>query len=69
MDLEVDRFLNSGRKGALTAWRDAIAFKALYGWGLRTSEMRRLQLVDFTDNREGSPFGDYGILRVRFGRR
>lgn len=67
-DLEVERCLNSGRKGALTAWRDAIAFKTLYGWGLRASEMRRLQLVDFTENRETPLFGDYGILRVRFGK-
>jgi hypothetical protein len=25
----------AGRKGALAAWRDAVAFKTLYGWGLR----------------------------------
>jgi hypothetical protein len=32
-DLEVERILHSGRKGALAAWRDAIAFKTAYGWG------------------------------------
>lgn len=34
-DLEPERILYAGRKGALAAWRDAIAFKALYGWALR----------------------------------
>jgi len=33
-DLEPERILNAGRKGALAAWRDAVAFKTLYGWGL-----------------------------------
>jgi hypothetical protein len=33
-DLEPERILYSGRKGALAAWRDAVAFKTLYGWGL-----------------------------------
>jgi hypothetical protein len=37
-DLEPERILNAGRKGALAAWRDAVAFKTLYGWGLRRNE-------------------------------
>ncbi len=32
-DLEPERILHAGRKGALAAWRDAVAFKTLYGWG------------------------------------
>jgi hypothetical protein len=41
-DLEPERILNAGRKGALAAWRDAVAFKSLYGWGLRRNEVRHL---------------------------
>nr|WP_236822433.1 site-specific integrase [Arthrobacter sp. AK-1] len=67
-DLEVERIINSGRKGALAAWRDAVAFKTAYGWGLRRDELRHLSLVDFSRNVKAPYFGDYGILRVRFGK-
>src|SRR5262245_3953620 len=50
-DLEPERILYAGRKGALAAWRDAVAFKTLYGWGLRRNEVRHLQLVDFSPER------------------
>ena len=52
-DLEVERIINSGRKGALAAWRDAVAFKTAYGWGLRRDEVRHLSLVDFSRNVKG----------------
>ena len=67
-DLEPERILCSGRKGALSAWRDAIAFKALYGWGLRRNEVRHLQLVDFSRNGRAPMFGEWGLLRVRHGK-
>ncbi len=67
-DLEVERIINSGRKGALAAWRDAVALKTCYGWGLRRDELRHLSLVDFSRNSKAPYFGDYGVLRVRFGK-
>ena len=67
-DLEVTRILYSGRRGALSAWRDAVALKALYGWGLRTNEMRHLQAVDFSRNNRAPYLGDYGVVRVRWGK-
>lgn len=67
-DLEVERIINSGRKGALAAWRDAVALKTCYGWGLRRDELRHLSLVDFSRNSKAPCFGDYGVLRVRFGK-
>jgi integrase len=67
-DLEVERKLNSGRKGALAAWRDAIAFKTAYGWGLRANELRHLQVVDFSRNARAPYLGDHGVLRVRWGK-
>ncbi|WP_154605405.1 tyrosine-type recombinase/integrase [Arthrobacter sp. AQ5-05] len=67
-DLEVERILNSGRKGALSAWRDAIAFKTAYGWGLRSNELRHLQVPDFSRNGKAPYLGDHGVLRVRWGK-
>src|SRR5271166_4802985 len=61
-DLEPERILNAGRKGALAAWRDAVAFKTLYGWGLRRSEVRHLQLVDFSRNARAPFFGEWGLV-------
>ncbi|MEV8084609.1 tyrosine-type recombinase/integrase [Pseudarthrobacter oxydans] len=42
--------------------------KTAYGWGLRRDELRHLSLVDFSRNVKAPYFGDYGILRVRFGK-
>ncbi|MEX1078002.1 MAG: site-specific integrase [Homoserinimonas sp.] len=67
-DLEVHRILDAGRRGALAALRDAVALKSLYGWGLRTNEMRHLQTVDFSRNSRAPYLGDYGVVRVRWGK-
>ncbi|MBY3985316.1 site-specific integrase [Rhodococcus fascians] len=67
-DLEPERILNSGCKGALAAWRDAVAFKVLYGWGLRAGEGRQLQLVDCSRNARAPGFGEWGLLRIRHGK-
>lgn len=68
MDLEHERALAAGRNGALSALRDAAAFKFAYGWGLRAYETSRLQIVDFSPNARAPYFGDYGNLYVRFGK-
>jgi integrase len=67
-DVEADRILNSGRHGALAAMRDAVVFKVLYGWGLRFTECRHLQRVDLSRNSHAPYFGDYGVVRVRWGK-
>lgn len=67
-DLEVERILRSHRKGSLAAWRDSVAFKVCYGWGLRHDELRNLRLVDFARNVKAPYFGDYGQVRVRHGK-
>ncbi len=67
-DTEVERIVRSRRKGGLAAWRDAVAFKVCYGWGLRHDELRKLQLVDFSPSAKAPYFGDYGVLRVRNGK-
>ncbi len=67
-DLETDRILAAGRRGALAAARDAVAFKTLYGWGLRSTEGRHLQLMDLSRNHSAPYFGDFGVVRVRWGK-
>lgn len=67
-DLEVLRIRESGRRGGLAAWRDAVALEAAYAWGLRSNEVRHLQLVDFSRNGAAPYFGDYGVVRVRWGK-
>lgn len=67
-DLEPERILNSGRKGALAAWRDAVMLKTIYGWGLRFNEARHLIPADFSRNIRSPGFGEWGLLRVRHGK-
>jgi hypothetical protein len=37
-DDQVDQAVKAGRKGVLTAYRDATLFKVIYGWGPRRTE-------------------------------
>ena len=37
---------DSGRKGWLPAYRDAVMFKLAYSYGLRFNELRHLQTVE-----------------------
>ncbi|QDE34838.1 site-specific integrase [Microbacterium foliorum] len=67
-DLEPERILNSGRKGALAAWRDAVMFKTIYAWGLRFNEARHLIPADFAHHIRTPAFGEWGLLRVRHGK-
>lgn len=64
-DLEVTRILNFGRRSPVAAWRDAVAFKTAYGWGLRSNELRHLQLVDLSRNHRAPYFGEYEVVRDR----
>jgi len=67
-DLEPERILNAGRKGALSAWRDATMFKTIYAWGLRHNEARHLILPDFAQNTRAPMFKEWGLVRVRQGK-
>lgn len=67
-DDEVERILRSGKHGALAAYRDAVAFKTMYGWGLRRRELCHLKVVDFSRNVRAPRFGAWGVLRVRYGK-
>jgi integrase/recombinase XerC len=67
-DDQVERAAQSGRKGALAAYRDATIFKVIYGWGLRRTETARLDVADFGRNPRAPQFGRYGTLHVRYGK-
>jgi site-specific recombinase XerD len=56
------------RKGSLAALRDGALFKVAYGWGLRRTELARLDVCDLLINPQQPRFGDYGIVRVRHGK-
>jgi integrase/recombinase XerC len=68
LDDRVDRVARSGRKGALVALRDAQMVKTAYAFGLRRSELCRLELADLRPNPHVREWGTYGSLHVRYGK-
>ena len=67
-DDRVDQAVRSGRKGAVSAYRDATLFKVMYGWGLRCNEASKLDVTDWYRNPEAPELGRYGKLEVRWGK-
>ena len=67
-DDRVGQAVRGGRKGWLTAFRDATLFKVIYGWGLRRAEAAMLDVTDFTANPAAPELGVFGVLHVRFGK-
>jgi len=67
-DDRVEAAQRSGRKGWLSAWRDAAMFKVAYGFGLRRRELARLELADFHSNPKAAEFGRFGVCNVRWGK-
>ena len=67
-DEQVTRARDSGRKGWLPAFRDAVLFKVAYSYGLRRNEARMLAVTDIGRNPHAPEFGDYGLVHVRYGK-
>ncbi|MEO3876775.1 tyrosine-type recombinase/integrase [Nonomuraea sp. B12E4] len=67
-DAQVGLVREAGRKGWLSAFRDAALFKTAYAFGLRRNETRMLDTADLGRNPEGVEFGEYGVLYVRHGK-
>jgi integrase/recombinase XerC len=67
-DGRVGRAVRSGRKGALSAYRDATVFKVMYAWGLRCTETSKLDVTDWYRNPEAPELGRFGKLEVRWGK-
>lgn len=57
-----------GRKGALTALRDAAVLKTVYAFGLRRREVHGLDLADRRRAPKAGQHGQYGALFVRWGK-
>ena len=57
-----------GRKGWLTAFRDATLLKTAYAFGLRRTESRMLDVADFGPSPSAVEFGGYGVVYVRYGK-
>jgi len=68
LDDRVDSIARSGRKGSLSALRDAQVFKTAYAFGLRRNELCRLDLADLRPNPHVREWGTYGSLHVRYGK-
>ncbi|MEO8283054.1 MAG: tyrosine-type recombinase/integrase [Pseudarthrobacter sp.] len=67
-DGQVERIAAAGKKGALSALRDAQFFKTVYAFGLRRTEARMLDLSDLRTNPNSAQWGSYGTVHVRFGK-
>lgn len=67
-DDRVERAIRSGRKGALSAYRDATVFKTMYAWGLRCTETSKLDVTDWYRSSEAPELGRFGKLEVRWGK-
>lgn len=67
-DARPKRVRGQGRKGALTALRDAAALKTIYAFGTRRTESSKLDLVDLRRNRKAPQFGAFGTMTVRYGK-
>ena len=62
------RARDRGRKGAVTAARDAALLKCVYAFGLRRAEVSGLDVADLRRNPRAGQFGRFGALFVRFGK-
>jgi integrase/recombinase XerC len=67
-DAQVGRAVADGRKGAVAAFRDAVALKVVYAWGLRRREAAMLDVTDWYPNPAARELGRFGALHVRYGK-
>ncbi|BBX35933.1 hypothetical protein MMAGJ_52150 [Mycolicibacterium mageritense] len=67
-DARVESIRARGRKGALTALRDAAMLKFCYAYGLRRREVVHSDVVDLRRNSKADEFGRFGALSVRYGK-
>jgi integrase/recombinase XerC len=67
-DAQVGKAVTDGRKGAVVAFRDAVALKVVYGWGLRRMEAAMLDVTDWHPSPAAAQLGRFGALHVRYGK-
>jgi hypothetical protein len=64
----VDREYAAGTKRWLPLFRESVAFRVCYAYGLRRREMTMLDLEDFGPNPHVSEDGRFGAIQVRFAK-
>jgi integrase/recombinase XerD len=64
----IDHEYEAGSKRWLPLFRDSVAFKVCYAYGLRRREMTMLDLEDFGPNPHVQDYGRFGALQVRFAK-
>ncbi|MDJ0347201.1 site-specific integrase [Streptomyces sp. H10-C2] len=67
-DARPRKIRGQGRKGALTALRDAAVIKTIYAYGTRRTESSKVDLVDLRRHRKAPQFGRFGSMTVRYGK-
>ncbi|MFC8495612.1 tyrosine-type recombinase/integrase [Streptomyces sp. NPDC057235] len=67
-DDRVEDIRRRGRKGVLSAWRDAVMLKSVYAYGTRRREAVMLDLHDLRHNPRAKDYGRFGAMEVRFGK-
>ncbi|MGW1783939.1 tyrosine-type recombinase/integrase [Streptomyces sp. NPDC002143] len=67
-DARPRRIHGQGRKGTVTALRDAAALKTIYAYGTRRTESSKVDLVDLRRHRKAPQFGTAGSMAVRYGK-
>jgi len=68
LDDLVDREHAAGAKRWLPVYRDSIAFKLCYAYGLRRRELTMLDLHDFGPNPHVPDYGTFGAVTVRWAK-
>ena len=64
----IDREHAAGTKRWLPAYRDSVAFKLGYAYGLRRRELAMLDLTDFGPNPHVPAYGTFGAVTVRWAK-
>lgn len=67
-DARVESIVRAGKKGSLSALRDAQIFKTVYAYGLRRAETVGLDVADCRPNPAASQYSTYGAVEVRWGK-
>ena len=67
-DAQVGMAVSGGRKGSVAAFRDAVALKVVYAWGLRRREAAMLDVPDWHPNPVARQLDRFGALHVRYGK-
>lgn len=67
-DSRAETIRRTGRKGSLAAIRDSAMLKFTYAFGLRRSEVSRVDVVDLRRNAKAPQYSRMGSVSIRYGK-